>query len=50
MGIIKIKNNMDNKNDIKDLEQLFRNDLHKYLVSIGKVYERLPEAPDIKEL
>ena len=41
---------MDNKNDIKDLEQLFRNDLHNYLLSIGKVDERLPEAPDIEEL
>ena len=41
---------MDNKNDIKNLEQIFHNDLHKYLLSIGKVDERLPEAPDIEEL
>lgn len=41
---------MDNKKDIKNLEQLFHNDLHNYLLSIGKVDERLPEAPDIEEL
>lgn len=47
------KNNgkyMDNKHDTRDLEQLFHNDLHQYLLSIGKVDERLPEAPDIEDL
>lgn len=32
------------------LEQLFNQDLHQYLVSIGKVDERFPEAPDLEEL
>ena len=29
---------------------MFRNDLHYYLRAIGRVDERLPEAPDIEEL
>ena len=41
---------MELKKDIKNLEQLFHTDLHQYLLSIGKVDERLPEAPDIEEL
>lgn len=32
------------------MEELFRQDLHKYLMSVGMVDERLPEAPDIEEL
>ena len=39
---------MENKK--QDTEQLFRQDLHQYLVSIGKVDERFPEAPDLEEL
>lgn len=38
---------MELNKDIKNLEQLFHTDLHQYLLSIGKVDERLPEAPDI---
>lgn len=41
---------MELNKDIKNLEQLFHTDLHQYLLSIGKVDERLPEAPDIEEL
>ena len=41
---------MEPKKDITNLEQLFRTDLHNYLLSVGKVDERLPEAPDIEEL
>ena len=41
---------MEPKKDITNLEQLFRTDLHNYLLSIDKVDERLPEAPDIEEL
>ena len=41
---------MEPKKDIQNLEQLFRTDLHNYLLSIDKVDERLPEAPDIEEL
>ena len=33
-----------------NIEQLFRDDLHQYLLSIGMVDERLPEAQDIEEL
>ena len=28
-------------------EQSFRDDLHRYLVSAGRVDGRLPEAPDL---
>lgn len=41
---------MDNNKDIKNLEQLFKTDLHNYLLSINKIDERLPEAPDIEGL
>ena len=41
---------MEPKKDIQNLEQLFHTDLHNYLLSVGKVDERLPEAPDIEEL
>ena len=37
---------MENMN----FEELFRNDLHKYLLSVGRVDERLPEAPDLEQL
>lgn len=41
---------MNEKKDITQIEQLFKEDLHKYLLAKGKVDERLPEAPDIEEL
>lgn len=41
---------MENKRNIEEVEELFRKDLHKYLMSVGTVDERLPEAPDIEEL
>lgn len=41
---------MENKRNIEEVEELFRQDLHKYLMSVGMVDERLPEAPDIEEL
>ena len=43
---------MDNNthNAQEATEQLFRSDLHRYLTSIGRVDERLPEAPDLEEL
>lgn len=40
---------MDNRNDIANLENIFKTDLHKYLMLTGMVDERLPEAPDIEE-
>lgn len=36
--------------DNEQMEQLFHNDLHRYLSSIKLVDERLPEAPDLEEL
>ena len=33
-----------------DMEQAFHDDLHQYLISIHRVDERLPEAPDLEEL
>ena len=36
--------------DNEQMEQLFHNDLHRYLSSIKFVDERLPEAPDLEEL
>lgn len=41
---------MEKKRNIAEVEELFRQDLHKYLMSVGMVDERLPEAPDIEEL
>ena len=41
---------MESKQDINDFEQALRTDLHQYLLSLDKVDERLPEAPDIEEL
>lgn len=41
---------MENKRNIEEVEELFRQDLHKYLMSVGMVDERLPEAPDIEGL
>lgn len=41
---------MNEKKDITKIENLFKEDLHKYLLSIGKVDKRLPEAPDIDDL
>lgn len=41
---------MENKRNIEEVEELFRQDLHKYLMSVGMVDGRLPEAPDIEEL
>lgn len=37
-------------NNYQDIENLFHNDLKRYLLSIGKIDERLPEAPDLEEL
>ena len=34
----------------KDIEGLFRKDLYRYLLSLGKIDERLPEALDIEKL
>ena len=34
----------------KNIEELFKNDLHSYLVSRKQVDEHLPEAPDLEEL
>lgn len=39
----------DNKNEI-DIEQSLHEDLCQYLLSVGKIDERLPEAPDIEGL
>lgn len=36
--------------DNEQMEQLFHNDLHRYLSSIKIVDKRLPEAPDLEEL
>lgn len=36
--------------DNEQMEQLFHNDLHRYLSSIKLVDKRLPEAPDLEEL
>lgn len=33
-----------------DFEKATLDDLHKYLISIGKVDERLPECPDLEEM
>ncbi len=43
---------MENKPtvDIQAIENKFNEDLHRYLSSIGKVDERMPEAPDLEEL
>lgn len=41
---------MDSNKDNINIEQLFHDDLHQYLLSIGMVDERLPEAQDIEEL
>lgn len=38
--------NNDNK---PDFEQMFHDDLHSYLLSVGMVDERMPEAPDIEQ-
>ena len=34
----------------KNIEEVFKKDLHQYLVSINRVDEHLPEAPDIEAL
>lgn len=34
----------------RNFEEVFKQDLHQYLLSIKRVDERLPEAPDIEEL
>lgn len=34
----------------KNLEELFKFDLHQYLLSLKRVDEHLPEAPDLEEL
>ena len=34
----------------RNYEEVFKQDLHQYLLSIKRVDERLPEAPDIEEL
>lgn len=41
---------MDSNKDNINIEQLFHNDLYQYLLSIGMVDERLPEAQGIEEL
>ena len=41
---------MESTQDIKDFEQALRTDLHQYLLSLDKVDDRLPEAPDIEAL
>lgn len=33
----------------KNIEEIFKNDLHQYLTSIHRVDEHLPEAPDIED-
>ncbi len=33
-----------------NIEEIFKNDLYKYLTSTGRVDAHLPEAPDIEEL
>ena len=43
-----MENNTTYNNE--QMEQLFHNDLHRYLSSIKLVDERLPEAPDLEEL
>lgn len=34
----------------KNLEELFKFDLHQYMLSLKRVDEHLPEAPDLEEL
>ena len=34
----------------EDKEQLFRDDLHQFLLSVDMIDERLPKAPDLEEL
>lgn len=40
---------MENNNK-KPIELVFKEDLHQYLLSVGRIDERLPEAPDIETL
>lgn len=40
---------MENNNK-KPIELVFKEDLHQYLLSVGRIDERLPEAPDIEAL
>lgn len=42
-----MQNRMDNKN--LDIESVFRDDLHRYLLSVNMVDEILPEAPDLEQ-
>lgn len=37
-------------NNQQDKEDIFKNDLHQFLLSVGMVDERLPEAPDLEEM
>lgn len=39
----------EQEKNIQHYEQIFREDLHKYLLYNNKVDERLPDAPDIEE-
>lgn len=41
---------MDNNSNHKNIEQVFQKDLHQYLLTVGRIDEHLPEAPDIETL
>lgn len=41
---------MDNNSNHKNIEQVFQKDLHQYLLTVGRIDEHLPEAPDIEAL
>lgn len=41
---------MDNNSNHKNIEQVFQKDQHQYLLTVGRIDEHLPEAPDIEAL
>ena len=41
---------MDNNSNHKNIEHVFQKDLHQYLLTVGRIDEHLPEAPDIEAL
>ena len=36
-------------NNMENFEEILRQDLHQFLLSIKEVDERLPECPDVEE-
>ncbi len=41
---------MDNNHNVTPFETLFHEDLRQYLLSLGRIDEHFPEAPDIEDL